>query len=910
MREFLLTALAITMMASIDIHAETLRAFRVNRMENPTGIMRNAQFGWQIESKKHNVRQTAYHILVATSPQGLTTDSKELLWDSERVESDETVQVPYQGRKLPRQRDIYWQVTVWLSTGECLKSPVQKFITGLNMADWQAEWIGSPHKAFPSGKLAVDVDASGCKDLPACYLRKEFQVKGKVRRAVLYVSGMGASATYINGKAASPDVLGTLPTGYDKTLYYNTYDVTTLLHQGRNAMGMVLGNGYVLGLRTEHTSYGLPRMKAQLVVETDRDTLVVATSDEWKATDKGPIRANNLYSGEYYDARMESPGWTEPGFDDSSWSDATPMPAPRGTLIPQPSPGRRTQDRLPARDIRRTGEGRYIVDMGQNMVGQLCVTLKGKAGQPVVIRHAETLNPNNRDSIYTANLRSARCTNTYIPAHDGTFTYQPELVYQGFRYVEISGVSAQPALKDIVGLVQYNYMEGQGTFSCDNELLNQLHRNAYWGIRGNYQGMPVDCPQRDERLGWTGDRVTGCYGENMLFDNGAMYYKWLGDMEDTQLDDGHISDICPAFLSLYTQNVTWQAAFVYATYMLYTHCGDLQAVSRYYPALRRWMQYVEQNLMQDGVVVRDNYGDWCVPPESKELINSQDPSRITEATVLSTTVYYDCLRMMGEMGERLGLHADAEHYRHLGERIKEAYNSKCFNRETAQYSNNTVTANILSLELGLVPQGYEERVLENIIKVTQSKFDNHVSCGVLGIQHLMRGLTRRGHADLAMRIATQRTYPSYGYMIEHGATTIWELWNGDTANPAMNSGNHVMLLGDLLLWYYEDLAGIRQMEGTQGYRHLDMKPCFPDGLNHVKASYRSVSGLIKSEWTKSGKHLTWLIEIPANTQARISIPSRFRVFPSTGGGILKVKEEQGYTVIEVGSGTYKLKSEI
>ncbi|MGN1255883.1 MAG: alpha-L-rhamnosidase C-terminal domain-containing protein, partial [Bacteroidaceae bacterium] len=329
-----------------------------------------------------------------------------------------------------------------------------------------------------------------------------------------------------------------------------------------------------------------------------------------------------------------------------------------------------------------------------------------------------------------------------------------------------------------------------------------------------------------------------------------------------------------------------------------------------YPALRRWTQFVEQNLMQEGVVIYDVYGDWCMPPESKELINSQDPSRITEATVLSTTVFYDCLRMMAEMGESMGLDADATYYRRLMRNIRDSYNEKMFNTETAQYSNNTVTANILSLELGLVPTGYEERVMQNIIDVTKNKFDEHVSCGVLGIQHLMRGLTRRGHTDLAMKIVNQRTYPSYGYMIEHGATTIWELWNGDTANPAMNSGNHVMLLGDLLLWYYEDLAGIRQKEGTQGYRYLDMKPCFPEELNQVSASYRSASGLIRSKWNKEGKHLTWTIEIPANTQARISIPSRFNIFPSIGNGIHSVQEEMGYTIIEVGSGLYKLQSDI
>lgn len=887
----------------VGLAASRVKGLRVNRMSEAAGVMRTAQFSWQVESGKQDVWQVAYRIVVAPSVAELKRQGDQLLWDSERVESTETLQVPYQGRKLPSQKDVYWQVTVWLNTGECVKSAVEKFTTGLKYNNWNASWIGVKDDD------KVVVEDGGCKDLAARYLRHEFHVADKVVRARLYISGMGVSSTFINGQPVSQDVFGTVLSGYDKTVYYNTYDVTSLLHKGENAIATVLGNGYALGLRREHTSFGLPRLMAQLVVETPHDTLVVGTSEKWRASTRGPIRSNNLYTGELYDARLEEKGWTESGFDDSAWEHAARMNAPGGSLLPQPCPGRRTQLSVKPQSIRQTGEGRYLVDMGQNMVGQLRVKLRGRAGQPVVIRHAEILDPVHKDSLYTANLRSARSTNTYIPAEDGTFCYQPSLVYQGFRYVEISGVTKAPSQGDVVGEVQYDLMKERATFECDNELLNQLFHNAQWGIRGNYQGMPMDCPQRDERLGWTGDRVTGCFGENILFDNSALYYKWLHDIEDTQLDGGHVSDICPVHLKLYSQNVTWQAAFVYATYMLFRHEGDLQVVREHYPALRRWMQYVENELMEDGVVVRDNYGDWCMPPESKELINSQDPERITDGRVLGTTVFYDCLRMMMEMGEELGLGADVRYYAKLQQSIKEAYNRKFFNPETAQYSNNTVTANLLSLELGLVPAGAEERVMENIVRVTEDKFGGHVSCGVLGMQHLMRGLTRRGHTDLAMKIVTQRSYPSYGYMIDHGATTIWELWNGDTANPAMNSGNHVMLLGDLLLWYYEDLAGIRQMEGTRGYRHLDMKPCFPKELHHVKAAYQSASGLIKSEWQREGDNLVWRFEIPAGTEARVSIPSHFRVYPSTGKGIRKVQEKAGYTVMEIGSGSYVLRTE-
>ncbi len=897
MKRVSLIVLSLMLLVLRSLAAE-LTGFRVNRMQNPTGILRTAQFSWQIRSSKRDVTQVAYAIRVAKTVKGLQ-DENLLYWDSEKVKSPQCLQIPYQGRRLPYASNVYWQVEVWLSNGEYVKSPVQMFQTGLKPEAWKARWIGI------KDLKNVQTDGEGRRDLPARYLRREFRIDGKVKRAMLYISGMGYSAGFINGKAVSEDVFGTLPTDYNKTVYYNTYDVTSLVRKGDNAISALLGNGYALGLRKGNPVFGTPALMAQLVVETAKDTVVIVTDSSWKATNEGPIQKNNLYDGEFYDARREMKGWTIPLFDDSGWAQADVMRIPDGVFDSQPCQGRRTQERIAPVSIRQTGDGKYLVDMGQNMVGQLQTTLQGKTGQPVVLRHAEILDPKNEDEIYMANLRTAQCTNTYVPASDGIFTYQPALVYQGFRFVEISGITAAPKPEDIVGHVQYDRMETRATFECDNELLNRLHKNAFWGIRGNYQGMPVDCPQRDERMGWTGDRVTGCYGENLLFDNAPLYYKWLQDMMDTQLEDGHLSVTVPIFWdSKYREEVTWTAAMVYVTYMLYTRHADLQAVRKYYPALRNWARYVMSAGMVEGVMTKDRYGDWCMPPERQELIHSEDSTRKTEAAVLSSTVFYDCLRMMAEMADKLGLNADRMEYQKISRNLKEAYNRKFFNPQTARYSNNTVTANLLSLELGLVPDGYEERVMQNIIDVTEKQFQGHVSCGVLGIQHLMRGLTRRGHSDLAMKMVTQRTYPSYGYMIDHGATTIWELWNGDTANPAMNSGNHVMLLGDLLLWYYEDLAGIRQDRGSLGYKKLLMKPCFPDELNHVKATHQGAYGPIYSEWSKEGDRLTWHVEIPANTTARLYIPTRFNVHPESGNGVRRVEITDKGTVIDIGSGKY------
>ena len=868
MRRFVLPIVALFMMIQSAV-ASDLTGFRVCRMKEPAGITRTAQFSWQTVSEKPNVKQMAYRILVATSKADIKAE-RNLLWDSGRTSNDESIAVPYQGRRLPYQSRVFWQVEVWLSTGEHIVSPMQSFLTGLKAFDDKAQWIG-----IDDADRIVTGDNQS-RDLPARYLRRAFYLDKKPRRATLYISGMGYGQTYINGKPVSKDVFGTLQTDYTKTVYYNTYDVTKLLRRGNNAIGSILGNGYVLGFNPSCTSYGLPRLKAQLVVENDKDTLTIVSGPDWKATSEGPIQRNHLYDGERYEAAREMKGWLTAFFDDSAWGQAQTLKAPTGIMQPQPCPSMRIQKELKPKSIRRTDDGRFLIDMGQNMVGQLRVRLAGKKDVPVVIRHAEILDPSNPDKLSVANLRSAKCTDTYIPASDGTFTYQPQLTYQGFRFVEISGISVEPKLTDITGLVIYDQMADQGTFWCDNELLNKLHENAYWGIIGNYHGMPTDCPQRDERMGWLGDHAMGCYGENLVVDNGELYYKWLQDVWDTQDDDGMIANVAPGYWVVRGNDVAWGALSVYATFMLYRRYNDVNAVQKYYPFLQNYMNFLERTL-QDGIVTGNNYGDWCMPPERPDLIHSEDPARKTDGRLISTAMYYSMLTMMGQMAMQLGREGDMLDYDRRQQKLKEAYNRHFYHPESGSYANNTVTANLLSLEFGLVPYGDEEKVLQNVVDVTEKTYNNHISCGVIGMQHLLTCLTRSGHLDQAMQLMLQKDYPSFGYMIENGATTIWELWNGNTADPGMNSGNHVMLLGDVLPWMYGSLAGIRQSPRSRAFKELDMYLSMPDELNHVRATHNTPYGKISSEWWRTEEGITWVVDIPANTSARIHLPTGYTI---------------------------------
>ena len=872
--------------------------------ENPEGIsVEKPRFSWKLASDQQYVIQTAYKIEVATSEKDLKTGTN-LVWNSEMTESDRSLLVEYAGKSLEQGEKYYWQVTVQTNKGAEGKSEIQHFSTAIDGASsWDAaKWIGINDSVKVADNRTI---------LPARCLRQKFEVGAdKIVRAMLYISGVGSSVAYINGEQVGNDIFGPLPTWYDASVPYLTYDVTNLIQNGKNAIGVVLGNGRFLTMRQEGmVSFGVPRLRCVLVLESEDGKKTTFFTDEtWKATNKGPITENNEFDGEKYDARLELGNWTEADFDDSAWQQAELLEAPKGKLTAQRSLSLKVMEEIKPVSVTAVDSGRYIIDMGQNMVGFLNVKLNGKKDQPITMKFAEVLKPDSTE-LYMDNLRSAQVTDIYTPAKDGSFTWEPKFTYHGFQFVEISGLDYTPTINDFIGKVIHDEMAITGTFESSDEMLNRIHKNALWGIRGNYRGMPTDCPQRDERLGWLGDRATGAYGESFIFGNALLYNKWLTDIEESMNEAGSISVVSPRYWTIFNDDVTWPSAFFNIADMLYMQYGDAKSIKERYPAMKRWVEHIAQTTMKDYIITKDTYGDWCMPPESPELIHSKDPSRITNGEVLSTTVYYNILRLMQKFAEISGNQSDMAGYKDLAEKIKNAYNQKFFHPETAQYDNNTVTANILSLQLGLVPEGYEAKVFQNIVDKTEGDCKGHVSAGVLGIQHLMRGLTQHGNLELAYKISTNTTYPSWGYMANKGATTIWELWNGDTADPAMNSRNHVMLLGDLIIWYYENLAGIQNDPSSVGFKKIRMEPVFPEKLKFVNASYDSPYGKIVSRWNREGDNLTWEITIPANTTAMVVLPTRFGIKLEAGkNGIHNVKETDGKVFIELGSGKYSLKS--
>lgn len=847
-------------------------------------------FSWKITSDLQDVRQESYRLLVASSEDKLK-DNVGDLWDSGEVLSGVSVFIPYEGKELGSREKAWWKVIVNTNKGMD-ESDIAYFGTSiLNPQEITAKWIGHDFE---------DDVLEGKTQLALRHLRKEFELGKKVKEAKLYISGLGLYEAFINGnEVGSDDHLKPVVSDYDKTVYFNTYDVTDVLKKGKNTIGVELGAGRFTGLRhreipgkrdgtRQFRHYGVPRMIAQLeVTYADGSSEIIVSDESWRITNQGPVRLNNLFDGEKYDARMEMDGWDRNGYDDSKWFRAEPVEAPAGVLLPQPNPAIRKMEVVkPVELIEK--DGHYILDMGQNMVGWLKINIKGQEpGDSLTMRFAEVLQSDT--TLQLANMRSAIVTDLYVAKDKKPIVWEPSFTYHGFRYVEIKGLRKKPSLDSFEGHVLYDDMPATSSFECSDEIINKVHRNAYWGIRSNYHGMPTDCPQRDERLGWTGDRTTGAYGEGYMFNNNLMYAKWLKDLEDEQKENGSLPDIAPAFWRFYYDSITWPGAFVTVADMLYQQFGNSRPIILHYNAMKKWLIYMKETYGDKGIITKDKWGDWCMPPESQELIHSKDPNRITEPGVLSTAFYHYLMGKMIKFAPIAGHPEDIPYFEAEAAESKEAFNREYFNKKEGTYANNTVTANLLGLFYGIVPEGREQDVFKNIVDKTENDCGGHVSTGVIGIQQLMRALTEFGNPELALKIASNDTYPSWGYMVRQGATTIWELWNGDTARPDMNSANHVMLLGDLLIWKYEYLAGIRSLE--PGFKKIMLKPYPIKGLDYVNCSYDSVYGTIVSNWKRDGDKFEWTFTIPANTTATVCIPTA-----------------EGYQNVEYTSGTYSVSS--
>lgn len=842
---------------------------------------------WQLTSqgRERGVVQTAYQVSV-------TDAGNETCWDSGKVASS-VQQALYSGKPLAAETVYRWQVRVWDAAGTASEwSEPAHFQAGLlGAADWNAQWIACP---LPAGEDGLP---------PVPYLRRSFTLEGKSRRAMLYATARGVYEACLNGKPVSKARLSPGWTDYNRRIEYQAYDVTALLQTGENVLGALLGEGWYagsLGWGDRRGFYGShPSFLASLRIELENgQRICIGTDSAWKAS-AGAILYADLYHGEGQDARREPAGWCCPGFDDSAWQSVTLAEAFQGLLTAQRAPQMCITEEIKPLILNQPRRGVWIYDLGQNMVGWVRLKVSAPAGTRLQLRFSEMLNPDG--TLYTTNLRLARNTDVFITKGEGEEIFEPHFTYHGFRYVELTGLPGDPTLDMITGCVVHSDLPAAGSFSCSDDLVNRLWLNVLWGQRGNFLAVPTDCPQRNERLGWTGDAQifarTACYN----LDCAAYLDKWLDDVIDGQTDEGAFPDVAPKVVVTTDGAPAWGEVGIILPWTLYQMYGDRRILERAYPAMERWMDYL-QKANPDMLRTRrlnNNYGDWV----------SLDPNTSKE---LAATAYwaYDA-RLMSQMAAALGKTADAEKYQQVFEQVKAAF-IKEYVKPDGSVKGETQTSYVLALYMDLLPEALRPLAAKRLASDIYNR-GGHLSTGFIGTGYLLPTLAENGYLGLAHRLLVEDTYPSWGYPIRQGATTIWERWDGWTAHngfqdPGMNSFNH-FAFGVVAEWLYRSVAGIDLDPQHPGFEQIVIRPQPGGSLTFVRAAYQSVRGEIRSEWRDSSEDFALDVTIPVNTTARICLPFAGRVSES-GKPVVKVEgvrglePENGKPVLLVGSGTY------
>lgn len=871
----------------------------VNGRTDPLGIDANdLSFAWATVSKDSQARggtQSAYQIRVGTTTSGAD------IWNSGRVQSDRQVDV-----RLPSQLQLasatryYWQVRIWDGdSGASGWSSPAWFETGLLApSDWSgAKWIAHPSHSSPLLRTVVDLHKS-------------------VRSARLYASARGLYLLSINGQRVGDQYLAPGWTDYTKRIQAQTYDVTSLLHSGRNVIGAALGDGWFRGKvgLGWHGVYGdtLAFIGKLQVTYEDGSTASFVTDETWRATD-GPFVQTDLQDGEIYDALLEPSGWQRAEFDASTWTAAAVVATDTDKLVPQPDEPVRATEVLTARTRTMPSPGEYIYDLGQNMVGVARVRLTGKKGQTIRIRYAEELYRlgERRGHLYTDNFRSAKVTDTYTFARDESVTYQPTFTQHGFRYIEITGVDAPPEVSNVQGVVLGSDLPHTGDLQLSHPMLDQLVRNIRWGQRGNFVSIPTDTPARDERLGWTGDISVFAPTASRYQDTRAFLSKWMDDMRDSQHADGNIPAVVPQPRKEFDETgVGWSDAFITVPYAVWRATGDTQIVRRNWDAMRRFYRFVYESATRDGNLLEEGRSSWF----SGDWLNLEQVDRLDEHRVIATAYFAENTRMMAEMAAALGEADQAATWSALVPKIREAFVAAYRSPDGSIHTGTqTVYAMALGMDLIADPQQRAQTAGKFVAKLAAD--DYHLKTGFLGTPWLLPALSRIGRDDLAMRLLLNEDYPSWGFEIRMGATTMWERWNtiradGEFGPVNMNSFNHYAYgaVGD---WMFGHLGGVQIVEA--GYKKARIAPLGEQaGLSHARCSVRTPYGQLESEWQAAGDELKLTVIVPFNTTAEVVIPTSNAqlvregdVSAESAPGVTASSFEDGRLTLRVGSGHYQ-----
>jgi alpha-L-rhamnosidase len=879
---------------------------------NPLGIdVVRPRLSWQLESNERGTRQTAYRILVAASETELFGGS--VLWDSGKVSSGQSIHVNYGGPGLASGQRVYWKVWVWDQAGREAESIPAWWEMGLlERTDWQAQWIG----AFFSGGPRTTS--------PSPYLRKEFRITKQVLSARLYATALGLYECYLNGTRVGDALLTPGWTDYNKRIQYQVYDVTDLIQSGTNACGAILGDGWSVGHiawvgRQRYTDR--PQFLAQIILTySDGSEEIIATDNSWKVT-QGPILESDMLMGESYDARRELTGWADPGYDEGSWWTAEVFEDRGAALVATNGPAVKRQEELRPVNIHKIPDfvnPHWIFDLGQNMVGWVRLCVQGQKGTTVSIRYAEVLNPDG--TLYTANLRTARNTDYYTLKGDEEEVWEPHFLFHGFRYVELLGFPGTPTEETVTGIVVHSEIPPTGTFECSDPLINQLQHNIVWGQKGNFVDVPTDCPQRDERLGWTGDAQvfirTAAYNMNVA----GFFTKWTKDLEDAQFPDGAYPAVAPnpSAWSIGDGGPAWADAGVICPWTIYQCYGDVHLLEAHYASMQRFIEFLSQT-SQNGLRCYAEYTGWHGFGDWLALDGSDGREGGTSKELIGTAFFAYSSHLLAKIAQILGKDADAERYGNFSRQAREAF-VKHFALPDGTLKGGTQTSYVLALQFDLLPPDLRSVAAAELVRDIEQR-DNHLSTGFVGTPYLNRVLSDMDHLNTAYALLKQTTWPSWLYSVTQGATTIWERWDGWThdkgfQDQTMNSFNHYAY-GAVGAWMYAVIGGIDLDPEQPGYKYIIMRPQPGGGLTHAKAELHSMYGFIRSEWTLRNNSFDWQVTIPANTTATIYVPAKDVSHVTENGysvenaqWITFLRTENGFAVFEVEAGSYSFSSRL
>ena len=859
------------------------------------------RFSWNISSLVSGQKQTHYQIQVSKGE-----DMTNPIWNSGKVKSSSTNQIVYEGENLESDSHYFWKVIAWDKNGQRLVSEVAFFGTALlHEKDWDAQWIGSGPVKEPNlehGFLKSTKEQASLKDTikhngRSLLLRNEFESKKNIKSAKVYVTGLGYYELFLNGKRVGDHVLSPAKTNYSKEILYDTYDLKAHLKEGKNVFGIHLGNGWYNPYKQWWNEYrmqwfGAESAVLQLHIEYENGEKIKITSgDDWKYHE-GPVLYNCIYDGEYYDANQEIENWSGVNYDDSNWNDVVIMEKPKGVLRSQTMQAIKVVQIIDPVKVHKPKPGVLVYDMGQNFAGWAKITVKGKKETILHLQFAEEIHEDG--SINTTSNEHAKAEANYVLKGGDSESYEPKFTFFGFRYVEITADTELPEIEKIQGCVVYSDNELTGSFECANETINKIHRATVWSQKSNMIGFPLDCPQRDERLGWFGDAQVTAEEAMFNFDMPRFYHNWITGIRKNQNNlTGDIPIISPRPYII-DEGVEWSSTYLTMIWQYYVYYGDRKILEENYDAMKKYLIFLD-NEAEDHILKKGWIGDWG------SLVKDWEEG---EPESVPTAFYYWNSKILAKIAHVLGEKKDVEYFSNKAETIKKAYNKRFFNPVTNEYHQGSQMANAFPLYLGLVLEENKEQVLNNLVDDIINKNNGHLTTGVLGSKYMIDALTMEGRADVAYLLATQTGYPSWSDMVEK-YTTMSEFWT------LKQSHNHVMT-GSIDAFFYKTLAGFNLDENYPGCERIIIKPYIPESLPFVKASIKTIRGKVSVDWENDNATLNLKIEIPANMTGDIYIP----VNKEKGDKLLEelISENQNikfidttdkYQHFEVNSGAYE-----